>query len=80
MGSSAYSAKYEHLCELLLRARKQRGLTQADVSKALGKPQSFVSKYERRERRLDVVEFVEVTGVLGLDPCDLIKRITKERA
>lgn len=43
------------------------GLTQAELSARLGKPQSFVSKYERGERRLDVVEFVEIARELSLD-------------
>ena len=77
MTKSLYSTKYERLCDLLVEARKKRNLTQSAVSAALGKPQSFVSKYERRERRLDVVEFVEVADALGLDPCELLRDIRK---
>lgn len=44
------------LCERLKQARLQASLTQADLAKRLGKPQSYVAKVETQERRLDVVE------------------------
>ena len=47
------------LRELLTEARSNAGLKQLDVAGRLGRPQSFVSKYEGGERRLDVVEFSE---------------------
>ncbi|MNF15991.1 helix-turn-helix protein [compost metagenome] len=50
-------------------------MTQAQVAERLGKPQSFVSKYERGERRLDVIEFIEVCRLLGVEPEKLIQRL-----
>ena len=52
---------------MLVAAREEAGLTQVEVAARLNKPQSFVSKYERGERRLDFTEFVELADVLGLD-------------
>lgn len=63
------------LQSLLVNARKAKGLTQAELADALGKPQSFVAKYERGERRLDVVEFVDVTSVLSVSAGDLLAKI-----
>lgn len=51
---------HDQLRNVLLEARRKKGLTQVDVAALLDKPQSFVSKYESGERRLDVVEFLEV--------------------
>ena len=48
--------------------RERHGLTQAQVAKRLGKPQSFVAKYEGGERRLSVIEFVDVVRALGAEP------------
>jgi transcriptional regulator with XRE-family HTH domain len=60
---------------MLVNARKAKGLTQAELAERLSRPQSYISKYERGERRVDVVEFVEIAEGLSLDPCDIIKRI-----
>jgi len=54
-------------CLLLTIARERSGLTQAQVAKKLKKPQSYVSKYERGERRLDFSEFLEIAEILGID-------------
>lgn len=72
---SLHSDEYEAFLQVLIAARKDAGITQQDLAKALGKPQSFVSKYERRERRLDVVEFVAVARAIGLEPSKTIREI-----
>ncbi len=51
-----YSKKYRNVVQNLQKARRDVGLTQVEVAKKIKKPQSFVSKVERGERRLDVVE------------------------
>ncbi|WP_460145653.1 helix-turn-helix domain-containing protein [Pseudomonas sp. S2_A02] len=56
--TSTYSDSYQLLLKHLFDARKKAGLTQTMLSERLSKPQSFVSKYERGERRLDVIEFL----------------------
>ncbi len=53
---SKYSPAYEALERNLREARKSAGLTQAEAAQRLGKPQSFISKCESGERRLDVIE------------------------
>jgi len=58
-----------------LRALRQRHrLTQAEVASRLGKPQSFVSKYEKGERRLSVIEFIDVVRALGDDPAAVLRK------
>jgi transcriptional regulator with XRE-family HTH domain len=63
--------------------RKSKNLTQADVAQKLGRPQSFVAKYEGGERRLDVVEFVDVAQALGADPslllADMLRASSEKR-
>ena len=72
MVKSAFTDPYRELISALRSARKGARLTQQELAERLGKPQSFVSKYENAERRLDVVEFVEVATLLRVDPCELI--------
>ena len=59
MDKSIYSAHYTLFLELLRDARQRAGLTQEEVALHLGNTQSFVSKCERGERRLDIVEVRE---------------------
>jgi transcriptional regulator with XRE-family HTH domain len=56
---SFHSARYRAFLRLLKQARLDAGLTQVEVSAALGRPQSFVSKCESGERRVDVIELGE---------------------
>ena len=71
------SSSYEAAIRQLVAARKRMGLSQRDLADRLGKPRSFVSKVESRERRLDIVEFVAVARGLGLDPGALILEIAE---
>lgn len=63
-----HDPRYAVLRALLVAERERAGLTQVDVAGRLGKPQSYVSKYERGERRLDLVEFLDISEALGTDP------------
>ena len=54
--------------ERLIAARKRAGVTQAVLAERLGKPQSFISKSERLERRVDVAEFRDMMIAIGCDP------------
>jgi transcriptional regulator with XRE-family HTH domain len=72
------SNAHKKLCELLVTARLEAGLTQVELSSRLKRPQSFVSKYERCERRLDVLEFGEVAIALGIDPVRLLGKFYRE--
>lgn len=70
---SIYTDEYLRLLRLLIEARKSAKLTQQEVAARLMKPQSFVSKYERGERRLDVVEYFRVSQAVEADPYELLK-------
>jgi transcriptional regulator with XRE-family HTH domain len=78
MQKSIYTQQHQRLCELLIEARKAAGLTQVEVADRLGKPQSFVAKYEGGERRLDVVEFLAVARALGTEPARLLKSLNPD--
>ena len=66
MSKSIFSAEYRIFRELLRELRLRKGLTQTDLSTALGMAQSFVSKYEMGERRLDFIEVDRICGELGV--------------
>lgn len=60
--------------QMLVEARMSSGLLQADLADKLRKTQSFVSKYERGERRLDFPEFITIADALGLDVFAFIEK------
>ena len=66
MSNSRYTQADDVFRELLKELRLAKKLTQADVAAGLGLPQSYVSKYESGERRLDFVETVLVCEALGM--------------
>lgn len=61
---------------MLRQARLDAGLNQEDVAERLRRPQSFISKYESGERRLDVIEYIEVCAAIGVSPHSIITRLT----
>jgi|APMI01.1.fsa_nt_gi transcriptional regulator with XRE-family HTH domain len=68
MGRSVHTPAYKALLETLIAAREEAGLTQVELAARLGTTQSFISKCERGERRIDVVEFVEFVTAMGAEP------------
>ena len=58
-----YRAKYQKFLEKLREARLDAGLTQVEVGKKLKQPQAYVSKIERGERRIDVLELAEFARI-----------------
>ena len=59
----------------LAEARQRIGKTQQQLARELRKPQSFVSSYERGQRRIDLLEFIRVADALELDPTRLFRNI-----
>ena len=76
---SIRSPRQQRLIDLLVEARREAGLTQVVLAERVGRPQSFVAKYEGGERRLDVVEFVELVEAMGSDPQGVFARLLQPR-
>jgi len=72
---SEYRARYQGFLVRLREARRLAGLTQAEVAERLGKPQSFVSKCESGERRVDFVELLALCEVYRTD-VDFFQELT----
>ena len=71
---------HNRLVAILIEKRLESGLTQAQLAKDLGEYQSFVARLESGQRRIDVVEFIELAEVLNFDPADTIRRVVGSRA
>lgn len=62
------------LQDILRQRRLMAGLTQKQLASAIGVPQSFVSKYEAGERRLDLVELEAICRALGVSLQELLRQ------
>lgn len=61
------------MIELLVQARKDAGVTQFELDKRISQRQTFVSKFELGERRLDAAEFLTVCRAIGADPHEVLR-------
>lgn len=79
MAASTHHSHYQLLLTLLKEARQNKGVTQVELAAKLGNTQTFVSKMERGERRLDAIELIEVLEALEVDPKAWLDQFIVER-
>lgn len=75
MLSSRYSQEDEAFRAVLRNKRKEAGLNQVALAKKLGTTQSTISKMERGELRLDVIDFIHVCDALGVRPAAILEEV-----
>jgi transcriptional regulator with XRE-family HTH domain len=73
MPRSQHSDRYKLLCDRLFDSRRKLGMTQEELARRLNRPQSYISKYESGERRLDVIELLDVARALQISPASLLR-------
>jgi len=67
--------RHDALVALLIAKRESAGLTQTELAERLGEYQSFVARLESGQRRIDVIEFLNLAEILNFDPGKAIKQI-----
>ncbi len=72
---TVYKARYRKVISLLIKARKDAMLTQQQLAEKLRKPQSYIAKVEGFERKLDLLEFIEMCEALEASPSVFIQQI-----
>jgi transcriptional regulator with XRE-family HTH domain len=72
---SVYTVAYGRMLARLVEARRSAGLNQVELAEKLGRPQSFVSKIEKGDRRIDVLELIAICHHLRIDPADVITAV-----
>lgn len=75
MTKSVFTDLYCLFTRMLIQERRDKRITQMQLARMLKKPQSYVSKYENGERRLDIVEFLEIADCIGIDAAEFIKKL-----
>ncbi len=77
MAKTLGSEKHRALIALLIQKREAAGLTQTGLADALGEYQSFVARLESGQRRVDVIEFLELAHILSFDPISALRELSK---
>jgi transcriptional regulator with XRE-family HTH domain len=67
--------RHKRLVEILVAARKQKGVRQAELARATGKTQTFVTRFEAGQRRIDVIELLALCEIIGIDAVKLIREL-----
>ncbi len=75
MKKTLYSAQQKQLAALLVEARKAQKLNQRELANRLERVHSIVATIELGQRRVDVIEFLEICRVLKIDPCKIIAKL-----
>ena len=78
MDKTIYTREYAAVLRLLRAAREHAGVTQVDLAKMLRQSQSYVSKIERGDRRIDIVQLRTICRTLGSSLADFVERLEKE--
>lgn len=70
------SPEYRSAIDAIRNARTERGISQRELARRIGKHPSWLNKIEQLERRLDVLEFIAISRAMGVAEGDLLKMLT----
>lgn len=76
MAKTLGTPRHKALIALLIEKRETAGLTQTELAAKLGEYQSFVARLESGQRRVDVVELLEIAAILGFNPNEALDRLS----
>jgi transcriptional regulator with XRE-family HTH domain len=76
-GKTIFSAKHKRLVAEIKRQRKLHGLRQVELARRLGVTHVWISRLESGERRVDVVEFMQLAKAIGFDPLEVLRNVWK---
>jgi transcriptional regulator with XRE-family HTH domain len=68
---------HKSLIAVIVATRKEAGMTQRDLAERMGRQQSFIAKVENGERRLDIIEFIDLAKAMKVDPATLFNRFLR---
>jgi len=80
MPKSLHSERHQMIAAALATQRRAKGLSQAQVAKALGRHQPFIANIESGERRVDLVELLDLAAIIDLDVDELVRKLRQERS
>ncbi len=79
MTRSLRTPGHQALMQVLIATRKSKGITQQELANRLDRPQSYIAKVETGERRLDVVELIEICDALKKDAAEFVSDVVDKK-
>jgi transcriptional regulator with XRE-family HTH domain len=80
MSKTFDSPRHEALAKFVTHKRKKAGMTQAEVAASLGRYQSFIADIESGQRRIDVIQLLDIADAIGFDAREAIKMLRAIKA
>lgn len=77
MASELHDPRYRRLIELLVAARKAKGLTQRDLAALSGQTQQHIGRYEKCDREIGIFAILDMAGYLDVDGFDLARQAAR---
>lgn len=77
MPKTIRSPRHERLVDMIAAARKRSGLTQVEVAAQLGRHQPFIANIEAGQRRVDLIELIDLAEIIGLDLGKLLRELKR---
>ena len=78
MPKTIFGRAHARLVTVLAETRRAAGLKQADLASLLSRHQTHISLIENNQRRVDVIEFIELARAMGADPVKLLTKVIQE--
>lgn len=69
--------RHKRLVEILVAARKDAGVRQAELARRVGKTQTFVTRFEAGQRRIDAIELLALCEIIGIDAVKVIRDLLR---
>lgn len=66
---------YQHLIQIIREERLVKNISQSELSEQIGRPQSFISKYENGQRRIDPIQLIRICNALGIHASNIIDKL-----
>ncbi len=78
MASELHDPRYRRLIQLLIAARKAKGLTQRDLAALSGRAQQYIGRYEKCDREIGIFAIMDIAGFLDTDGLELARQAAEE--
>ena len=74
-----HNKRHKRLVELIIHARKEAGIRQVQLAKKLKRSQTWIARLESGDRRIDVIELLDLADAIGFDALDILGQLEAKK-